>query len=276
MFFADLLRDARNGPEKHHPPRVEMMRTDDTHADPLADLTELMEASSHRELQRLMVLRVPSTSEVETLLALSLFTRANAAGTDDAPATAILMATDPRWKSISRQVMQMIEDHQLLPDSELDLIAQTLIAADQWLYWECPPDWFDDEGADDQPAVARRKVAPASRRWAAARLTRREPSTWGKLFQRSTELASKHSSEIVVGLLEASDTLTPQAVKFVIERLLESGDPAARLNGLRRVAESDLAAARKRAAADRNGRVRAWAAKLRDPDEPPAEPETLF
>ena len=121
----------------------------------------------------------------------------------------------------------------VVPAEELDVLARALIAADNGLFWECPPHWFsqgsieielevsqtlpDETAGDDEdgPTVTRRVVPPALRRWATTRLVTAEVARWSGLLGRARELGGADGGAIIRGLLDMIGYLPPNAVEHI-------------------------------------------------------------
>lgn len=152
--------------------------------------------------------------------------------------TALLLLTDGRWRNATGRLVRQIEESGLVPDDQLDLLAQTFLAAGPQVYWEAPGDWFtgpaivlapdvpgtvdvidDDEPGDpeDGPAAVAREVRPPLRRWAAARAVRSDPGCWGAVVHRARQVDPRGGAAIIHGLLDSIRLLTPAAHDFVLD-----------------------------------------------------------
>ena len=108
--------------------------------------------------------------------------------------------------------------------------------------------------------LVRRDLPPPLRRWAAARMVRQEPSSWGAVFARTRELDSRSAAAIMNGLLDVVDMVPMPTQDLLVRAGLDSSDHAVRRVGLGLVAARDgSAAAYARAIRDPNARIRAWA-----------------
>jgi hypothetical protein len=157
---------------------------------------------------------------------------------EGAVVTALLLLTDGRWRNATGRLVRRIEESGLVPDDQLDLLAQTFLAAGAQVYWEAPGDWFDgpaivldadsrdvvdviehDErcDTDDGPVVFARRVRPPLRRWAAAHAVRADPSCWGTLVQRARQVEPRNGAAIIHGLVDGIDLLSPVAREFVLD-----------------------------------------------------------
>jgi hypothetical protein len=136
------------------------------------------------------------------------------------------------------RAVRQIEESGLVPDDQLDLLAQTFLAAGPQLYWEAPGEWFtgpaivldpddpgavevieDDEPGDpgDGPVVFAREVRPPLRRWAAVRVVHSDPRCWGAVVQRARQVHPRGGAAIMHGLLDSIGLLTPSARDFVLD-----------------------------------------------------------
>jgi hypothetical protein len=157
---------------------------------------------------------------------------------EGAVVTALLLLTDGRWRNATGRLVRRIEESGLVPDDQLDLLAQTFLAAGAQVYWQAPGDWFDgpaivldadsrevvdvveDEDPcdpDDGPVVFAREVRPPLRRWAAERAVRSDPSCWGALTQRARQVEPRGGAAIRQGLVDSIDLLTPAARDYVLD-----------------------------------------------------------
>lgn len=157
---------------------------------------------------------------------------------EGAEVTALLLLTDRRWRNAISRLVRRIEESNLVPEDQLDLLAQTFLAAGAQVYWEAPGDWFDgpaividpdasdaveviedDEpsGPDNGPVVFAREVRPPLRRWAAARAVRVDSSCWGALVQRARQVEPRNSAAMIHGLVDGIDLLSPVAREFVLD-----------------------------------------------------------
>jgi hypothetical protein len=153
----------------------------------------------------------------------------------------LLLLTDGRWRNATGRLVRQIEESGLVPDDQLDLLAQTFLAAGPQVYWEAPGDWFtgpafvlepgdpdvpgaveviddDEPGApEDGPVVFAREVRPPLRRWAAARVVGSDPSCWGAVVQRARQVDPRGGAAIMHGLLDSIGLLTPAAHDLVVD-----------------------------------------------------------
>ncbi len=152
---------------------------------------------------------------------------------EGAVVTAMLLLTDRRWCNATGRLIRRIEESRLVPEHQLDLLAQTFLAAGAQVYWEAPGDWFDGpaivldaDGPDsvdlgeheepDGPVVFAREVRAPLRRWAAARAVRSDPACCGALVQRARQVDPRGGAAIVHGLVDSINLLTPAARDVVL------------------------------------------------------------
>jgi len=194
-----------------------------------------MGATDLDEMYQRLLFRPPIRSNTwDTFGAWCVFHRFHEHDPDGAVTTAALLVTDPRWRSGAGRLMSQIADAGLVPDEELELLAETFVAAGPQVYWPVPPEWFtgpeividlgadggpggDDEPVDravaeddDRPVVVGRQVLAPLRRWAAARLLGSAPGRWSALVARAKEMDSKSGSAIMRGLIDAGEVLSPE------------------------------------------------------------------
>ena len=99
---------------------------------------------------------------------------------DGAATTAVLLVTDRRWSNATGRLIRQIDESGLIRPGDLDVLAQTFVAAGPQVYWEVPGEWFGgsaitidfesptidtepdeeqpDDSADDGPVVVAREV----------------------------------------------------------------------------------------------------------------------
>ena len=242
----------------------------------LQELVELWSANSADDLHRVLVLHPVMRRSADAFEPFGLLVKHHEAKPDSSIVTALLLLTDQRWRDGVSHLVRRIEDAGVLDAGALDLLARTFLSADKALHWEVPDDWFDEMGViisfDDDPStaeqpgaavgptVARRDLPPPLRRWAAARMVRQEPSSWGAVFARTSELDPRSSAAIMNGLLDVVDMIPMPAQDLLIGAGLDSPDYAVRRVGLGLLAARDgFDAAYARAIRDPNARIRAWA-----------------
>lgn len=233
----------------------------------MADLGILLAAADADELHRALVLSVPACQEREPTLAVALFRSIHERAGDGAAVTAMLLMTDARWSAAARPVATRLEETGLVPGDELDLLARAFVAADDAVYWSCPADWFDgpeivvtfddddidgdeeEQPVDDREVVVARRVTTGLRRWAAARLVRSEPSTWGELLGLARSVGGARGGAVMLGLLDERTILTHPAARLIETAALQWSRRDVRAAASRRV--TSMPRARPPAADDR-------------------------
>jgi len=248
----------------------------------MADLEALLSATTPDELHHVLVLGWPAAVVREPSAPLSWLRRVHRESPADIETTAVLLVTDVRCRSIGAELLAGLEKTGQLSAEVLDLLAETFVSADEFVYWECPDEWFqdgvlvlldpsgsdagpDDEDEDQQesgPAVVRRRVPDGARRWAAARMVRSQPKRWAAVYRRSRQTTKPIGAALLHGLLDATDVLTDPAADLIESLALRSGDAGLRLAGLKRRALSNPEQARLLARGDGNARVRDRAESL--------------
>lgn len=204
---------------------------------PLDDLVSVHTADDAAELhRRLLCFPDRGGNKADAFEPWCLFHKVHADDPTGAVVTALLLLTDRRWRHATGRLVRRIEESGLVPDDQLDLLAQTSLAADDQVYWEAPANWFggpaivldtdesagdviEDEASgdpDDRPVLFAREVRPPLRRWAAGRAVRSAPSCWGALVQRAREVDPRAGAAIVHGLLDGIDLLAPPAREFML------------------------------------------------------------
>jgi hypothetical protein len=268
-------------------------------ADPdngLGELFDLWSAPNADALHRVLVLRPPARGSADAFEPFALLQQHHESESESSLTTALLLLTDQRWRNGVARLVRRIAESSILDAEQLDLLARTLIAAADAVYWQVPDEWFaggehivieldgaepdgtDDDGSldvDQGPVVARRDVFPPLRRWAAAHLVAREPAGWSALWRRAGELDARSGAAVAAGLLDRVDVLTPQAQAFVVKQATSWPDHTVRRLALEFVAAHDgPKVAARLGRNDPNARLRAWAASLVVSAEaqPPAGP----
>lgn len=156
-----------------------------------------------------------------------------------APTSALLLVTDDRWRNATGRIMATIAASGLIAEEDLDLLAQSFLAADRCVYWQAPEEWFEDgieiileDMADwatadpdagsaptaGRPIVVAREIRPPLRRWAAARLVSRDPTIWASVLRRVGGLDARSGAAVMLGLLDAIDSLPGPAQSLLRRR----------------------------------------------------------
>lgn len=203
------------------------------------DLVALHTAGDVDEFRRRLVLYAAGpTNRSDAFEPWCLFRHFHKDNPDGAATTAVLLVTDQRWRNATGRLIGQIEESGLVPPEDLDVLAQTFLAAGPQVYWQVPGEWFggpaitidfdapmtdtelDDEGqaeaADGGPVVVAREVRPPLRRWAARRIVRVDPGMWGNLVNRAKQSDPRAGAAIVRGVLDGIDGLTPAARAAVV------------------------------------------------------------
>jgi hypothetical protein len=200
---------------------------------PLDDLVGLHTADSVGELhRRLLCFGAGGGNKFDALEPWCLLRHFHADEPGGVATTALLLLTDRRWRNATSRLVRRIEESGLVPDDQLDLLAQTFLAAGPQVYWEAPGDWFGgsaivlDPGrhdvvdiiepenvdeSDDRHVVFAREIRPPLRRWAATRAVRSDPGCWGALVQRAREVDPRAGAAIMLGLVDGIDAVAPAA-----------------------------------------------------------------
>ena len=251
----------------------------------LDDLTALMDANTPADLHRALVLGPPAAYEREISMPLTYFRNAHDHNPARAAETAMLLATDPRWRVTAGPLIEAIDATGIIPPDELDLLARAFISADANVYWKCPDEWFstiaiiisesdnpprsldgDTEDTDEPgPAVAARVITPGLRRWASARVVRLDPSVWADVYACAKELGGEGGGGLMRGILDSLDVLPSKAKTLVCQEALKSGRSDVRQAALQQIAVLDWSLAQTLGMRDANERVRRWASGLTDP-----------
>lgn len=206
---------------------------------PLDDLVALHNAEDAGELhRRLLCFGDGGGNKADASEPWCLLHRFHADEPDGAADTALLLLTDRRWRNATARLVQRIDESGLVPHDQLDLLAQTFLAAGPKVFWEAPADWFggpaivldphshdgvdvveaeDLDEPDDGPVVFAREIRPPLRRWAAARAVRSDPACWGALVKRAREVEPRAGAAIMFGLVDGIDVVAPAARGFLLD-----------------------------------------------------------
>ena len=258
----------------------------------MGEVVELWSAETADDLHRVLALYRPIRRSADAYEPFALLEKHHQAEPATSLVTATLLVTDRRWRGGAGQLIHRIAESDILDDEQLDLLAQTFLAADDAVYWQVPDEWFGDEviiidlGEDvtglvqdetvpDGPAVVRREVAPPLRRWAAAHVAAQDPAAWSSVLARARALDARGGAAVAAGILDAVASLMPKVQDLLIREATRWPNQAVRQLGLALVAErqgSDAAYALARD--DPNARVRAWADSLMNPSPSRDRPST--
>lgn len=210
----------------------------DSEWSPVDDLVALHSAEDAGELhRRLLCFGDGGGNKADAFEPWCLLHRFHADEPDGAAITALLLLTDRRWRNATSRLVRRIDESGLVPDDQLDLLAQAFLGAGPRVYWEAPGDWFDGpaimldpdshdvvdvvdaedlDGPDDGPVVFAREIRPPLRRWAAARVVRSDPACWGALVKRAREVDPRDGAAIMFGLVDGIDVVAPAAAAFLL------------------------------------------------------------
>jgi hypothetical protein len=199
----------------------------------------LSDAATIDEFHRRLVLFPPvERNRADAFEPVCLFRHHHQSERRGAATSAMLLVTDPRWRNATGRIMNTIAASALIDEEDLDLLAQSFLAADRCVYWHAPEEWFKDGSqiiledmadrgtadpdtastpTDSSPIVAAREIRPPLRRWAAAHLVRRDPTIWGSVLQRSSGLDARSGAAVMLGLLDAIDSL-PEPAQSLLRR----------------------------------------------------------
>ena len=281
------------------------------HIDPedgFAELLDLWSAESADDLHRVLVLHWPVRRFAEASEPLALLGKHHKANPDGVDVTALLLLTDRRWQPSAGQLVRRVAESGLVDDDGLDGLAEIFLNAGPAIFWPVPDEWFssdeivielgdakpddppepshslvrqmnNESGRDDSgPAVAARQVSPPLRRWSAAHLVRRDPSSWLEIWRNTEHVDARGAAAIKCGVLDAFACLPSDAHERLISESIRWPDKAVRLLGYNLMIDrSGVSVVREIAQVDANAQVRAWAAALGQPDEassPPADQPT--
>ncbi|HYV01310.1 MAG TPA: hypothetical protein VEM93_03085 [Actinomycetota bacterium] len=242
---------------------------------PLADLAALWTARDPDELWRALVAH-PGRSTTQHWEAVALFRRHHQDGSPEALTTAQLLCTDRRWHRCTARLIAGIAGASILGEDGLDELAGCFLWSDRFRF-QYPVSWIgtewvtidldgENEAAErsvehldpDTPVSSNRRIAPPLRRWATDRVLRADPGTFDAVRARALELEPRDGAAVVSGMLDATPALDEEVGRQAIDLGLEWRWGSVRLLALDLLAAHDPEAARARAAADPDTRVRAW------------------
>jgi hypothetical protein len=206
---------------------------------PLHQLVALSMAPTVKEFYRRLVLVPPAgNTAADAFEPFCLFRQFHESEPSGAVTTAFLLVTDRRWRGATGRLVRSIADSGSIRESDLDLLAESFLAAGPFLYWRAPSEWFDggveieldpatnhiiphnhqttDDAVDDRPVVVQREIRPPLRRWAAERLARVDPNRWLAILRRGRELDARSAAAVARGLLDAIDALPPATQKLLL------------------------------------------------------------
>lgn len=206
---------------------------------PLHQLVALSSAPTVEEFYRRLVLLPPAgNNRADAFQPFCLFRQFHESEPEEAATTALLLVTDPRWRDATGRLVRSITESGWIRQPELDLLAETFLAAGPHLDWRAPSEWFDggleivldpecapmialakrvkDETRDGRPVVVQRHIRPPLRRWAAERVTRADSSRWSAILRKGRELDARSAAAVARGLLDAIDTLPSAAQRLLL------------------------------------------------------------
>lgn len=206
---------------------------------PLDQLVALSSAATVEDFYRqLVLLPAAGNNPADTFEPFCLFHKFHETEPQGAVTTTLLLVTDRRWRDATGRLVRSIAESGCVPESELDLLAETFLAAGPYVYWQAPSEWFDggleieldpktghiipaedqvtDETGDDRAAVVQREIRPPLRRWAAERVARADPNRWSAILQRGRDLDARSAAAVARGLLDAIDALPPATQRVLL------------------------------------------------------------
>lgn len=206
---------------------------------PLEEMFALSDAPSVEEFHQRLVLFPPvERNRSDAFEPGCLFRHYHETEKHGAATTAFLLVTDGRWRNATGRIMDTIATSGLIGDEDLDLLAQSFLAAERCLYWQGPEGWFDDTieivledktdkgsmpadtgsaASNSGPIVIAREIRPPLRRWAAAHLVARDPAIWPSVLRRTEELDARNAAAVMRGLLDAIASL-PEPAQTLLRR----------------------------------------------------------
>jgi hypothetical protein len=264
--------------------------------DGFAELLALWSAESADDLHRVLVLHWPVRRIAEASEPMALLGKHHKANSEGVDVTALLLMTDRRWQPAAGQLARRIADSGLIDDDGLDALAALFLNAGPAIFWPVPDDWFGNDeivielsesntahraktsrhpgrdlntDSDDAgPAVAARQVSPPLRRWSAAHLLRRGPSSWREIWRNAELLDARGAAAVKCGVLDVFECLLRDAQELLIAESIRWPDRAVRQLGYNLMIDRfGVSAVRELAQTDANAQLRAWAAALRQPDQ---------
>lgn len=236
-------------------------------------LKELADAEDAEELCRLLLRSLwgwgSSTRHAE---AIDLLRRMHGTGELAESLLPLLLCACSRWNRVTAKVIAAIEDSDLLSDSALDDLAQSFLSDEMvvayplaWVH----PQWMEidlTDGTseritvdDDTLAEVSLHPEPPLRRWAAARMLRKERGRLEELLAAAARLEPRHHAALIHGLLDAADFLELDERRRLVQRGLRVGQGRVRRSALDRLCELDgPRAALQRARSDPDATVQKW------------------
>ncbi len=205
--------------------------------------------------------------------AIALLRKHHGEGQDGAFDSALLLCTYRRWERCSARVIADMAASRLLGENDLNRLAAAFLCEDKVIY-DYPARWVGSKLLEIDVATGRSKVIrvppdtplryealvpPPLRRWAAARILRRQPDRVEAVLERAHSLDPPAGAAVVMGMLDAIGSLAPEDVGAVLEYGLSWPLGKVRLQALKLLAASEgPEPAIRRAAVDPDAGVRAW------------------
>jgi hypothetical protein len=251
----------------------------------LEDLVALFEAGSAEELWRVLLMGGGLPSSPNSWDAGLVWRHHHDDGQPGALNTALLLCTDHRWRRATSGLIAAIASSGLLDADALAELARRFLEG-VTVMWEAPAEWSEgpwidiplgpvedvsvvaDEAADVEvgPMLFPRRVPPPLHRWAAAELVRYNATAWAEVWEQAQTLDAAATGAALAGILDGLGALSELAASEMLAVGLSWGRGSVRLVALERLAEREGAgAARCRAAADPDIKIRQWAEKLGRP-----------
>jgi hypothetical protein len=183
---------------------------------------------------------------------------------EEAADAALLLCTDPRWSGRTAHLVRDLLASDLIPKAGLDLLAETILAAETRFAIDIPVEWIEPEASSRRgdpgsrhPAV--RQVEPPLRRWAAAHRVRGDAARLDEVVALARTLRGPSAAAIAAGLVDAVPSLPANAAEQVLKLALEWPAGGVRLAALAVIAERQgEQAALALTKSDPDARVRRW------------------
>lgn len=188
----------------------------------LAEMASLWSAEDAAVLHRVLLFAPPLRSTFDAFEPMAILRKHHESESDASAMTAMLAIDGRRWRGAAGQLIRAVEDSGILDGEEMDLFADTFLAADDAVFYRVPEEWWgpevtldlrrwegDEVVETDQPetpVVVRREVWVPLRRWAASRAVRRDPGRWKGVVARANEVDARPAGAIVAGLEESDHT----------------------------------------------------------------------
>jgi hypothetical protein len=246
----------------------------------LEDSARILGAATPDALWRHLCENVHLRAMPNTFEAVCAFQRLHRDRPAHALRTAQLICTDLRWRRVTAPLIVDIEQSGILDERALDQLAGGFLWEDT-LGWPVPEQWLRDgtvrvgrkrHKPGRTAVVIDRMIPPPLRRWATARVVRREPRRAADVLVRIDGMDAGAGDATMAGLLDAAVSLPLEARVELTELGCAWPNGTVRLRALKLLAETDREAALQGAAADASATVRAWGQKLASPPRRPGRP----